>query len=78
MKPYLAAMIASALLCALSCTRKPDFGPSQAFHSTRFPETRSMSEAKLWLIRVPLRDSPSSGDSSWLIGPPCFALANLP
>lgn len=49
MKPYLAAMIASALLCALSCTRKPDFGPSQAFHSTRFPETRSMSEAKLWL-----------------------------
>jgi hypothetical protein len=50
MKPHPAAMIvASALLCALSCSRKPDFGPSQALHSTRFPETRSMSEAKLWL-----------------------------
>jgi hypothetical protein len=50
MKPYQTAMfVALAFLCALSCSRKPDFGPSKAFHSTRFPETRSMSQAKLWL-----------------------------
>jgi hypothetical protein len=51
MKRYPAAMIvvASAFLCALSCSRKPDFGPNKAFRSTRFPETRSMSQAKLWL-----------------------------
>jgi hypothetical protein len=50
MKPYLAAMIvASTLFCALSCSREPDLGPNHAFRSTRFPETRSMSQAKLWL-----------------------------
>jgi hypothetical protein len=50
MKLYLALVIvASALFFASSCSREPDLGPNHAFRSTRFPETRSMSQAKLWL-----------------------------
>jgi hypothetical protein len=50
MKPSLAAMIvASSLFCGLSCSKQPDFRPNRAFRSTRFPETRSISQAKLWL-----------------------------
>jgi hypothetical protein len=44
-----AAVLASVLVLHLSCSSKPDFRPNPAYHSTRFPETRSMSEAKLWL-----------------------------
>jgi hypothetical protein len=45
-----AYLVAAAFIALLSCSSKPDFSPNTAYnHSTRFPETRSMSEAKLWL-----------------------------
>src|SRR5882762_6600804 len=42
-------VVAAALVALLSCSSKPDFNPNPAYHSTRFPETRTMNEAKLWL-----------------------------
>ena len=40
-------LLLSALAIAASCSFKPDYRPT--YHSTRFPETRTVSEAKLWL-----------------------------
>jgi hypothetical protein len=32
-----------------SCSSKPDYSPNSKYHSTRFPQTRTISEAKVWL-----------------------------
>lgn len=44
-----ACLVAAAFSALPSCSSRPNFRPNPAYHSTRFPETRSMSEAKLWL-----------------------------
>jgi hypothetical protein len=36
-------------LVSTSCSFKPDYAPNSAYHSTRFPQTRTVSEAKVWL-----------------------------
>jgi hypothetical protein len=33
----------------LSCSSRPDYSPSRRDHSTRFPQTRTISERKVWL-----------------------------
>lgn len=50
-RPHLSALVlALAEAClALSCTRTPDYSPSRLDHTTRFPETRTISERKVWL-----------------------------
>jgi len=42
-------LLGIALSILMSCRSKPDFTPNPAYRSTRFPETRSVSEAKAWL-----------------------------
>jgi hypothetical protein len=43
------AFVMSVLVMLLSCSSKPDYSPNPTFHTTRFPQTRTMSEAKVWL-----------------------------
>jgi hypothetical protein len=45
-KSVLIALIAHCLFISLSCFQSQR---SREYHSTRFPETRSINEAKLWL-----------------------------
>ena len=41
--------VMSVLVMLLSCSSKPDYSPNPTFHTTRFPQTRTVSEAKVWL-----------------------------
>jgi hypothetical protein len=43
------ALLLSILLFSLSCSSKPDYSPNPKYRTTRFPATRTDSEAKLWL-----------------------------
>ena len=43
------AFVMSVLVMLLSCSSKPDYSPNPTFHTTRFPQTRTVSEAKVWL-----------------------------
>jgi hypothetical protein len=45
-KSVLIAVLSYCLFTSLSCSRSQQ---SREYHSTRFPETRSINEAKLWL-----------------------------
>ena len=45
-KWVLIALLSYLLFISLSCSRSRQ---SCEYHSTRFPETRSVNEAKLWL-----------------------------
>jgi hypothetical protein len=38
-----------AISLSLGCSWGPDYAPDRPDHSTRFPETRSISERKVWL-----------------------------
>ena len=40
--------VMSVLVMLLSCSSKPDYSPNPTFHTTRFPQTRTVSEAKVW------------------------------
>jgi hypothetical protein len=42
-------LLGITLSVLMSCDSKPDFTPNPAYRSTRFPETRTVSEAKAWL-----------------------------
>ena len=44
-----AAIMIFALVMCPSCSSKPDYSPNPIYRSTRFPQTRTESEAKLWL-----------------------------
>ena len=43
------AVLLLSIAGVLSCSSKPDYGPNSRYHSTRFPQTRTASEAKVWL-----------------------------
>src|SRR4051794_15562671 len=43
------AFVVSVLIIWTSCSSKPDYSPNPAYRRTRFPQTRTDSEAKLWL-----------------------------
>ena len=50
MTQTLRVVIAIAVFVVLpSCSSTPDYSPSARYHSTRFPQTRTVSEAKVWL-----------------------------
>jgi hypothetical protein len=36
-------------LVSTSCSFKPDYAPKSAYDSTRFPQTRTVNEAKVWV-----------------------------
>src|SRR5215469_11261135 len=42
-------LLGLALSPLMSCGSKPDYTPNPEYRSTRFPETRTESEAKAWL-----------------------------
>ena len=44
-----AAPLIFMLVILSSCGYNPDYSPNQKYHSTRFPQTRTISEAKVWL-----------------------------
>lgn len=43
------ALLILIIAGALSCSSKPDYGPDFRYHSTRFPQTRTLNQAKVWL-----------------------------
>jgi len=43
------ALLILVIAGVLSCSSKPDYGPNPRYHSTRFPQTRTISQAKVWL-----------------------------
>ena len=47
-KPQI-ALLTLFLAGVSSCSSKPDDGPNSRYHSTRFPQTRTISESKVWL-----------------------------
>jgi hypothetical protein len=50
MAQTLGVVITIAVFVVLpSCSSTPDYSPSAKYHSTRFPQTRTVSEAKVWL-----------------------------
>src|SRR5713101_3794915 len=54
------SVVAAALTALLSCSSKPDFSPNPAYHSTRFPETRSMNGQSCGCTGAKLNESLSS------------------
>jgi len=42
-------LLGAALCFLISSTSNPDYAPNPKYRSTRFPETRTVSEAKAWL-----------------------------
>ena len=43
------ALLALIIAGVLSCSSKPDYGSNSRYHSTRFPQTRTISQAQVWL-----------------------------
>jgi hypothetical protein len=48
-RKLMVAAVAALLIAFPSCSMTPNYRPDSAYHDTRFPETRTVSEAKLWL-----------------------------